>query len=458
MALSVEEIHRMSKSLLLTVLFLLVLPGLRLYPSGGAQAQEVDAPAPALDELPDASGAVTAVPIVEPEDNGSFAYDHIELLTEALLRIRKHYVDEKSYQEITYGALHGMLHTLDPHSAFLEPAEYRGMREDTQGHFSGIGVHIAMRDGVLTVIAPIEGTPGFRAGLQSGDKILGINGEKTMGFTMRDAVKKLRGPKGTKVTITVRSLNEEESRDLEIVRDDIVVASVKGARLIRDGVGYIRVTTFTQPTAESLRAAVDDLLGQSMNSLVLDLRGNPGGLLSSAVEVAQLFLEKGQLVVSTEGRSGVHDKVENKAAGDHHYLDFPMAILVNNGSASASEIVAGALQDHQRAVLVGDTTFGKGSVQSLIPLSGDGGAAAIRLTIAYYYTPSGRLIHGKGIDPDIPVYLAPQDWRGVLISRSLQENPNHYTPASDKEQYKDVVDHQLERAVDLLQAVRIFER
>lgn len=424
---------------------------------GLARAQENDLQEETIEELP-AGPAVDAdaEALEKSEDSADSAYDDMELLTEALLRVKKHYVEEKSFKEITYGALHGMLQTLDPHSSFLEPKEYDDMRDDTQGKFSGIGIHIALRDGVLTVIAPIEDTPGFRAGLQSGDKILAIDGEKTMGITMRDAVNKLRGPKGTQVTLTVLSSGDEESRDIEIVRDDIEVPSVKGAAIVRDGVGYIRVTQFTQPTADSLQRALEDLLGRGMNALVLDLRGNPGGLLNSAREVAEKFLEQGSVVVSTKGRPGVHDKVEIRAEGKHHYLDFPMAILVNGGSASASEIVAGALQDHKRAVLVGDTTFGKGSVQSLIPLTGDG--AAIRLTIAYYYTPSGRLIHNKGIEPDIPVYLAPGEWRDVLLARSYRENPEYLADVENPERYADVEDPQLDRAVDLLQAVKIFRR
>jgi len=440
----------------LRVLWLVFAAALLTVPAGSAVGQEEIEPGEQIEEETPVGGAATADDVSGLEGEGSSAYDHIELLTEALLRVRKHYVEEKSYKDITYGALHGMLHALDPHSAFMEPSEYEEMREGTQGRFGGIGVHIALRDGVLTIIAPIEDTPGFRAGLQSGDQVLAIDGEKTMGITLRDAVEKLRGPKGSKVTITVRSLNEEETRDIEITRDDIEVPSVKGAAIVRGGVGYIRLTQFAKPTADSLREAMNDLLAQGMDALILDLRGNPGGLLTSAKDVAELFLPKGSVVVATEGRAGMHDRTEIKAGGGYHYLDFPMAVLVNSGSASASEIVAGALQDHKRAVLLGDTTFGKGSVQSLIPLS-DGGAA-IRLTVAYYYTPNGRLIHEKGIEPDVPVYLSPREWRDVLAARSYRENPEYHADREEAEKYASVVDPQLERAVDLLQAVKIFRR
>ena len=452
--LFVGEIRDMFRQYWFRKLYLLVLAAVVALPVWFTVAQEeIEPDEQIIEEVPIDAELDDPTGLDAP---GSSAYDHVELLTEALLRVRKHYVEEKTYKDITYGALHGMLHALDPHSAFMEPSEYKEMREDTQGRFSGIGVHIATRDGVLTVIAPIEDTPGFRAGLQSGDQIVAIDGEKTMGITLREAVKKLRGPKGTTVTLTVRSLNEKESRDVEITRDDIQVPSVKGAAIIRDGVGYVRVTQFTQPTAASLREAVEELAAEGMDALVLDLRGNPGGLLSAAKGVAELFLKKGSVVVSTEGRPGVHDKTEIRGDGGFHYLDFPMAVLVNSGSASASEIVAGALQDHKRAVLVGDTTFGKGSVQSLVPLS-DGGAA-IRLTIAHYYTPNGRLIRDKGIEPDIPVYLSPQEWRDVLMSRSYSENPEYHGNGQEAERYEDVVDVQLERAVDLLQAIKIFRR
>lgn len=383
------------------------------------------------------------------------AYPHLELLTESLLHVRKHYVDEKTYKEITYGAIRGMLRSLDSHSSFLEPEEYDEMREDTAGKFSGIGIHIGMRDGYLTVIAPIEGTPGFRAGLQSGDKIVGIEGKKTSGITLRDAVKKLRGTKGTKVVIKVLSIGDKEAREIEIIRDDITVPSVKGARIIRDGVGYIRITQFARPTSGLLVGKLEELLAGGMDALVLDLRGNPGGLLKSAIQVSQVFFKRGKVIVSTRGREGVHDEIITKSGGRTHLTDFPIAILVNGGSASASEIVAGALQDHQRAVLVGSKTFGKGSVQSVIPVGPDK-KTAVRLTIAYYYTPSGRLIHDKGIEPNIAVPLTNDEWRRAQIRRAHEESPELYTQEL-RDEYKDAVDRQLQRAVDLLQAIKIFK-
>lgn len=391
------------------------------------------------------------------EDDGrEAAYDNIELLTEVMLHIRRHYVKDKTYKDITYGALHGMLRALDEHSDFLEPEAYSEMQDDTAGKFSGIGIHIGLRDGVLTVIAPIEDTPAFRAGLQSGDRIVAIEGETTQGITLRQAVDKLRGEKGTEVNLSVQGPHETEARDVSIVRDDITVPNVKGVRLIRDRVGYIRITHFAAPTGELLQQALEELTEEGMEALVLDLRSNPGGLLKAAIDVTQKFLPGGEVIVSTRGRPGVYDEVVSKATGPYHNVEIPLAVLVNGGSASASEIVAGALQDHKRAIIVGDTTFGKGSVQSVIRLMPQG-ESAIRLTTALYYTPAGRQIHDKGIDPDIRVYVSPEEWRKVQVRRAHVESPAHF-PAPEKKKYEDVVDHQLERAIDVLQAVNIFTR
>ena len=392
---------------------------------------------------------------VAPTDPKEEAYDSMELMAEVIMHIRKHYVDEKSFQEIAYGALHGMLHSMDPHSGFLEPTAYEGLKDNTRGSFSGIGIHIGMRHGMLTVIAPIEDTPASRAGLIAGDRIIEIEGTSTAGASLRDAVSKLRGERGTEVTIKVMREGADDTLEVTMVRDDIAVSSVKGARLLTDRIGYIRITQFAAPTAGLLQEALETLLDEGMEALVLDLRSNPGGLLRSSVAVAQKFIAEDEVVVSTRGRGGAANEMIKRAGGALHYTDLDIAILVNRGSASASEIVAGCLQDHGRAVLIGETSFGKGSVQSVISLKSDE-EAAIRLTTAYYYTPSGRLIHNKGIDPDIAVPVTPVEWRRILVRRAHEESPTLFTD-EEMAAYADAVDLPLRRAIDMLQAVLIFD-
>lgn len=403
------------------------------------------------DALPDAAEITPQRATTDRED----AYDNMELLTQVILLIRKHYYQVKEFSEITEGALHGLLKGLDEHSDFLDTSAYTDMKDDTSGKFGGIGIHIGVRDGLLTVIAPIEDTPAFRAGLQAGDRITAINGTNTVGKTLRSAIRQLRGPKGAAVSVTLRRAAEEAPITVEIVRDEISVPSIKGVRILSHGVGYIRLTRFAKPTADSLDEAIVELENQEMEALILDLRNNAGGLLKSAIEIADRFLDKGQEIVSTKGRTGIKGKVSYSASQDKA-TDVPMVVLVNVGSASASEIVAGALQDHKRAIIIGDTTYGKGSVQSVIRLKPEG-KSAIRLTTALYYTPSDRQIHNKGLDPDIPVYVEPKEWQRVQIRRAHLENPKLYA-AEEMAEYDDVTDRALRRAVDLLQAVKVFEK
>ena len=387
-----------------------------------------------------------------PEAEQDTAYENISLFTKVIEQIREHYVDQDKtkYKELIYGALNGMLQSLDPHSQFMDPEMYSDMKDDTTGHFGGLGIVISIKDGVLTIVAPMEDTPGFKAGLMSGDKIIEIDGKSTEGVSLQEAVKKLRGEPGTKVTIKILRPKNRDIKDVELVRAVINVPSVKDGRMLEDGIGYVRIVQFNEPTANALQESLDKLSGEGMHALILDLRNNPGGLLTSAVEVSQKFLRRGDLIVYTLGRNEKQQQVF-RAKGRYRVEDFPMVVLVNGGSASASEIVAGALQDHKRAMLVGEKTFGKGSVQSVLPLD-DG--AAIRLTTAKYYTPSKRVIHEKGIEPDIVVPMDPDDWRKLLIKRSRPENAE---PEAGEEDVSDVVDIQLERAVDVLKGIMIFE-
>lgn len=385
----------------------------------------------------------------EAPDSGD-AYEKIHLLTTVLQHVRNYYVEEDktSYEDLIYGALNGMLQSLDAHSQFMDPDMYSDMKEDTSGQFGGLGIVVSLRDNVLTVVAPMEDTPGFEAGLLPGDKIIEIETESTERMNLEDAIKRLRGPVDTPVTIKILRTATQEILEKTIVRAEIEVASVKGATILEDGIGYIRITQFNTPTADDLAEALASLMEQGMEALILDLRDNPGGLLNAAIEVSQKFLNRNDLVVYTQGRDP-SKKQEFHAQGRTRYPDLPLAILVNRGSASASEIVAGALQDHRRAILVGEKTFGKGSVQSVIGLD-DG--SAIRLTTAKYYTPSEKVIHERGIAPQIEVPIDPLTWRRI---RDVQSRPENALPEEGGEEPP--VDVQLERAIDVLKGVMIFE-
>lgn len=380
------------------------------------------------------------------------AYSYIALFTEVMNEIRQNYVDEEktSYQDLIYGALQGMLQALDAHSQFLDEDMYLDMKDDTSGQFGGLGIVISLRDNILMIVAPMEDTPGFRAGLLSGDKIIEIDGESTEGMSLAEAVKLLRGEPGTGIEIKIMRPESRELKDVEIVREIIEVKSVKNAEMLDENIGYIRLTQFNDPTVNLLHEEMDRLIEEGMSGLVLDLRNNPGGLLSSAVEVSQTFLKRGDLIVFTKGRSE-KDIRRYTAKGRKRYTDIPIVVLVNGGSASASEIVSGALQDQGRAVLVGEKTFGKGSVQSVKGMSN---GSAVRLTTAKYYTPSEKVIHEKGIEPDIVVPMSPEEWRKIWLKRN---RPANYLQEEDEENLEDVEDSQLNRALDVLKGIMIFE-
>ncbi|HXG15268.1 MAG TPA: S41 family peptidase [Calidithermus sp.] len=373
--------------------------------------------------------------------DGGGTYEQLRLFTEVLSIVQNQYVDEVPPKELIYSAIKGTLRGLDPHSSFLDPDSYREMQVETSGSFGGLGIEITLRDDVLTVVAPIEGTPAHRAGLAPGDRIVKIDGLATKDMQLSDAVKRMRGKPGTKVTISVMREGWTEPRDFEIVREQIRVQSVR-AHDLGGGVGYLRIRQFQEQTGHDVEAALDRFAKNGTKALVLDLRNNPGGLLTSAVEVAEKFIDDGKLIVYTEGRVR-NQNMRFSAHAKKAYTSLPMVVLVNQGSASASEIVAGALQDYGRAVLVGTQTFGKGSVQTIIPLSDGSG---LRLTTAKYFTPKGRSIHGKGITPDI-VVEAPKEPAGT---------PPRLPSLDPLEDLKK--DVQLQRALDVIKTMRVLEQ
>src|SRR5687767_7009532 len=323
-------------------------------------------------------------------------YEELRTFSEVLTQVQKNYVDDTKVKDLVQGAIRGMLSTLDPHSAYMTPEMYKEMQVETKGEFGGVGIQIGVKENRLAVIAPIDGTPAQRAGIKAGDYITKVNEESTKDLSLMDAVQKMRGPKGTKVNLTIQRDGTSDPLQFTLVRDTIKIESVKSK--VMDNIGYVKLTQFQEATGRDLGRVLKQFKDQKVQSTILDLRNNPGGLLTAAVEVSEQFLPNGKLVVYTKGRESKKD--EWFAKGKDQMDDSPMIVLVNEGSASASEIVAGALQDWGRAVVIGTTTFGKGSVQTILPL-GDG--SGLRLTTAKYYTPKGRSIQSTGITPDIVV-------------------------------------------------------
>lgn len=326
-------------------------------------------------------------------------YEELKTFSEVLNQVQKHYVDETKPKDLIQGAIRGMLSTLDPHSAYMTPEMYKEMQVETRGEFGGVGIQIGVKDNRLAVIAPIEGTPAHRAGIKAGDFITKVNDDTTKDLTLMDAVQKMRGPKGSKVNLTIQRDGTPDPLVFTLVRDTIKIESVKSK--VIDNLGYVRLTQFQEATGRDLSKAIKQFKEQKVQGTILDLRNNPGGLLTAAVDVSEQFLPSGKLVVYTKSREGKKDEWFAKAKDQLE--DLPVIVLVNEGSASASEIVAGALQDYGRGLVVGTTSFGKGSVQTILAL-GDG--SGLRLTTAKYYTPKGRSIQSTGITPDIVVKLS----------------------------------------------------
>ena len=390
-------------------------------------------------------------------------YRQLGLFGDIFQRVRESYVDEIEDRELVEAAITGMLNSLDPHSTFLNTDTFSEMREQTKGRFGGLGVEITMEKGMVKVVSPIDDTPAARAGLEPEDYLIAVDDVSIIGLQLSEAVEKLRGEVGSEVTVKVQR-GQLEPFDVTLVRDFIKIRSVRSEMF--DGIGYIRITTFSEQTTPGLMDAVDDFFreeGDGLKGIVLDLRNNPGGLLTEAISVSDAFLEEGE-IVSTRGRdasggSHVYAKPGDIARG------LPMVILINSGSASASEIVAGALKDHKRAVILGTRSFGKGSVQSVIPISN---SSAIRLTTARYYTPSGVSIQAKGIVPDIEVELArieavkggivrEEDLRGALDgSEETGEDGDAASQEDTAPVDQSKIDYQLARALDLIRGVSVF--
>lgn len=392
-------------------------------------------------------------------------YEMLNLFGEVLERAKMSYVEEVSDKQLIESAINGMLVALDPHSSFLDGQSFKYMNEQTKGKFGGLGIEVTMESGIVKIVSPIDDTPASRAGLKPGDYITAIDGQQVAGMSLNDAVDKMRGKVGSKVKLSIRRINAKPF-DVTLKREEIKIQSVK-SDIKQNDVAYIRITSFSEDTDKMVEKALQkaqEKTGNKISGLVLDVRNNPGGLLDQAVSVSDLFLEQGE-IVSTRSRNAA-DTVRYSAKKGDIAKDMPIVVLVNDGSASASEIVAGALQDHKRAVIMGEKTFGKGSVQTVIPL-GDYGA--MRLTTARYYTPSGRSIQATGIEPDIevkPAKVEVLENAGWNISeaefRNALKNENEEKkPANDnKNQSKDndlEKDYQLSRAVDTVKALSIYK-
>ena len=419
-------------------------------------------------------------------DSTSETYRQLNLFGDVFERVRAQYVEEVGDEELIESAINGMLTELDPHSHYLDQDDFTEMQVQTKGEFGGLGIEVTMENGFVKVVTPIDETPAARAGIEAGDYITHLNGEAVMGMTLSDAVDIMRGKVGTTIDIIVRRVDEADPIELTIKRDIIKIRSVRH-KVLQDDIGYVRITAFNQNTESGLKNAVKDIkkqVGDNLKGYILDLRNNPGGLLDQAIAVSDAFLDKGE-IVSTRGRYKRDTKRDNATSGD--IIDgMPLVVLINGGSASASEIVAGALQDHRRAILMGIKSFGKGSVQTVVPLPGHG---AMKLTTARYYTPSGRSIQAKGIEPDIIVEQAKiealekmqrmreadlrgalknpsdvdeilEDEEAILPFKDIEEEGEEGETEEEKKQREDVEallnDYQLSRAVDLIRGVSLY--
>jgi len=427
------------------------------------------------------AGAVVATQFVAPivaqevEEERS-VYEQLDLFGDIFERIRSGYVEEVSEEDLIESAINGMLTSLDPHSSYLPPEDFDDMRVQTKGEFGGLGIEVTQEDGFVKVVAPIDDTPAARAGMQPNDLITHVDGESVLGLTLNDAVDLMRGPVGSEITITVLREGEDEAFDVAITRETITIAAVRSR--VEDGIVVLRLTTFNEQTfpnlEEQLKEKVEEAGGiDAVTGFIIDLRNNPGGLLNQAISVTDAFLESGE-IVSTRGRDARDAERYNATPGDLTEGK-PIVVVINGGSASASEIVAGALKDHHRAIVVGTQSFGKGSVQTIMPVQGDG---AMRLTTARYYTPSGRSIQSLGVSPDIiveprpsvdeveaeeengPALRSEADLRGSLENDSLTEDERK-TLEEDRERREETArlraeDYQMSYAIDILRGISVL--
>lgn len=405
----------------------------------------------------------------EKTGHASESYEELKVFAEVLTQVKKHYVEETPTKDLVHGAVRGMLATLDPHSSYMTPDMYKEMQVETRGEFGGLGIQIGVKEHRITVIAPIEDTPAYAAGIESGDVITKVDDTPTKDLTLMEAVQKMRGPKGTKVTLTVEREGSKAPLQFTLIRDTIKIRSVR-SRVLDERIGYVRISQFQESTAEDLSGKLADLKEENVQGLILDLRNNPGGLLSAAVGVSEQFLESDKLVVSIKGRDGRKDEYRARLQSEHY--EYPMIVLVNQGSASASEIVAAAMQDWGKAVIIGKTTFGKGSVQTILPLSDGSG---LRLTTAKYYTPRGESIHKVGVKPDIevepkPITLAKETstvaGKPGEDAAAVSKPPKAEEAKASEEKKKDLKDLeaefmkkdvQLQKAIELLKTWKVFK-
>lgn len=415
-----------------------------------------------------AATCATAKEKKETKDEQISTYELLNIFGEVMERTKAQYVEEESDKKLIESALNGMLTSLDPHSSYLNEEDYKYMNEQTSGKFGGLGIEITMENGIVKVVSPIDDTPAAKAGIQAGDFITDIDNDTVIGLTLNEVVTKLRGKPGTKVKITVRRTGEKPF-DVDLTRDIIKIKSVK-SEIKNNDILYVRISAFNEDVDKEVNEAMEDAqkkLNNKLSGMVLDVRNNPGGLLDQAVKVSDLFLERGE-IVSTRSRNE-EDTIKYSATPGDIAKGLPIVVMINEGSASASEITAGALQDHHRAVILGQKSFGKGSVQTVIPLRNKG---AMRLTTARYYTPSGRSIQAKGIEPDIEVKqakleeiksyglnLSEADLKGALKNEQSSENPNTNKKSdkeTDTEKDKKATDYQLIRALDLVKALYLY--